>query len=79
MEITPHIARLVLKDYYPDNRFKYKSHVINGDELRITIVDIGGSRIGQHTYTTQYVAIPDILNHPIVIQYNRELKIDNII
>lgn len=85
MEITPHIAKLILKDHLPDrNDIEYKSHIVNGNELRIIIIDSGGwsggargSRIS--TYTTQYVAIPDILNHPIIIQYNRKLKLDNII
>jgi hypothetical protein len=84
--IPQHIAKLILHDHFHprDEGISYRGHTIEENNLRITLVDQFRSSweaqpIGSHTFTSSYIVIEDIYNHPIVVAYNRDKNIDKII
>ncbi len=80
-DISHWIARDILKDhFYPyDAGISYMSHMIINGDMRISYMDRTGDIIGSWSNRpTMYLNVKDIYNHPVILRYNRDLKIDQI-
>lgn len=78
MEITESMTREILKERYHPNDIGiiYNSHSVNGDDLRISFVDRRLRHPSDWAAPTQYIIIYNISKNPIVIEQNRNDKID---
>jgi len=78
MEINQWIVREILKSHFEPYHegVIYNAFVLNDSHLRISFTDRTGDIMGSFEY--RHLDIRDVYNHPVVLQYNRDLRINQI-